>query len=52
MLTPVYLFSVLALSFLGGTEAAIGPIANLTIVNKIISPDGFNRTSVPSDYLM
>lgn len=52
MLTPAHVFSVLALSFLGGTKAAIGPVANLNIVNKIISPDGFNRSLVFSGYFM
>jgi iron transport multicopper oxidase len=34
--------SVLAL--LSGTHAAIGPTADLHIVNKYIQPDGFNRS--------
>ncbi|KAF9459163.1 multicopper redoxase [Collybia nuda] len=36
----------LALSFLGVTEAAIGPVAELEIVNRDISPDGFKRSTV------
>ena len=27
------------------TGPAIGPVASLTIANKVISPDGFNRTA-------
>ncbi|KAI0047190.1 multicopper oxidase [Auriscalpium vulgare] len=29
-----------------GTLAAIGPVANLPIVNKVIAPDGFSRSTV------
>lgn len=34
------------LAFLGipNASAAIGPVADLEIVNKVISPDGFNRS--------
>ncbi|KAJ6528614.1 laccase [Mycena vulgaris] len=34
------------LSTLSGAYAAIGPVANLEIVNKHISPDGFPRSAV------
>ncbi|KAJ7136937.1 yellow laccase [Mycena epipterygia] len=36
----------LVLAVLSGTHAAIGPVANLEISNKQISPDGFSRSSV------
>lgn len=36
----------LALLFLSGVQAAIGPVADLHIVNREISPDGFNRSFV------
>ncbi|KAJ7158126.1 yellow laccase [Mycena filopes] len=38
--------AVLFLAILAGTHAAIGPSATLTIANKQISPDGFQRSSV------
>ncbi|KAJ7740464.1 yellow laccase [Mycena maculata] len=38
--------ALLSLSTLSGAYAAIGPVAPLTIVNKVISPDGFTRNSV------
>ncbi|KAJ7148456.1 laccase [Mycena crocata] len=41
-----FVSSVLALSFLSGSLAAIGPIANLPIVNRKIAPDGFSRSTV------
>jgi len=34
------------LSLLSTTHAAIGPIAELDIVNKVIAPDGFSRSCV------
>jgi iron transport multicopper oxidase len=37
-----------ALAVLSGTYAAIGPIADVHIVNKNIQPDGFNRPFVSS----
>ncbi|KAF9459184.1 laccase 3 precursor [Collybia nuda] len=46
MLSSIHLVGALALSSLGVTQAAIGPVANLKIVNKVISPDGFNRSAV------
>lgn len=46
MLSSTHLIGALALSFLGITEAAIGPVADLEIVNKFISPDGFGRALV------
>ncbi|KAJ7440900.1 laccase 1 [Mycena latifolia] len=38
------LFAVV--STLSGTYAAIGPIADLQIVNKVVSPDGYSRSAV------
>ncbi|KAJ7464416.1 laccase 2 precursor [Mycena latifolia] len=39
--------SALALSLLSGSLASyIGPVANLPIVNKLIAPDGFSRSTV------
>ncbi|KAJ7464321.1 laccase [Mycena galericulata] len=38
--------AIFALSAFSGTYAAIGPSANLEIVNKRISPDGYSRSSV------
>ncbi|KAJ7171277.1 yellow laccase [Mycena filopes] len=38
--------AVLFLAILAGVHAAIGPSATLTIANKQISPDGFQRSSV------
>lgn len=35
-----------ALLFLSGVQAAIGPVADLHIVNRDISPDGYNRSFV------
>ncbi|KAF9459165.1 laccase 2 precursor, partial [Collybia nuda] len=44
-LTPPLIGALtLTLTFLGVVEAAIGPVANLEIVNKVISPDGFARS--------
>ncbi|KAG6810814.1 Acyl-coenzyme A oxidase 2 [Tricholoma furcatifolium] len=37
---------LLLLSFLPAAYAGTGPITNLEIVNKYISPDGFNRSAV------
>ncbi|KAJ8508845.1 hypothetical protein ONZ45_g8915 [Pleurotus djamor] len=43
----VMLSSFLALSFaFVHVEAAIGPTGTLNIVNKVIAPDGFNRSTV------
>ncbi|EIN14730.1 laccase [Punctularia strigosozonata HHB-11173 SS5] len=39
-------FVALSLSFAATSFAGIGPIANLPIVNKVIAPDGFNRSTV------
>ncbi|KAJ7438109.1 laccase 2 precursor [Mycena galericulata] len=36
----------LLISFLSGAHAAIGPSATLTIANKQLSPDGFQRSTV------
>ncbi|KAJ7438264.1 laccase 2 precursor [Mycena galericulata] len=36
----------LLISFLSGAHAAIGPSATLTIANKELSPDGFQRSTV------
>ena len=38
--------SLLALYFASVAYAAIGPRANLFIENKVIGPDGFNRSYV------
>ncbi|KAJ6614141.1 laccase 2 [Mycena sp. CBHHK59/15] len=39
--------SIVAFSVLSGTIAAsLGPIANLPIVNKVIKPDGYSRSTV------
>ncbi|KAF8075336.1 laccase [Lyophyllum atratum] len=40
------LLGLYALSFLSPTNAAIGPVADLTISNANISPDGFPRPAV------
>ncbi|KAF8888052.1 laccase 3 precursor [Infundibulicybe gibba] len=37
---------VSTLAFFGVTYAAIGPVADLHIVNRNIAPDGFNRSAV------
>jgi iron transport multicopper oxidase len=39
-------FTIFVLSLFPRTGAAIGPVADLEIVNKVISPDGFNRSCV------
>jgi len=40
-------FLILAvLLLLSTTHAAIGPVAKLEIVNKVIAPDGFSRSCV------
>ncbi|KAG6840214.1 hypothetical protein C0991_008157 [Blastosporella zonata] len=36
----------LYLALISTAYAAIGPSTNLLIVNKVVSPDGFNRTGV------
>lgn len=36
------------LSLIAGAYAAIGPTADLDIVNRVIAPDGFNRSYVSS----
>lgn len=43
------LFTVLSFHLLSVTYAAIGPEANVFIENKVISPDGFNRSYVYGD---
>ncbi|TFK71721.1 laccase lcc5 [Pluteus cervinus] len=42
MFSPTYL----SLLLLPLANAAIGPIANLPITNRVIAPDGFNRSTV------
>lgn len=37
------------LGLFGRAWGAIGPVADLTIVNKVISPDGFTRDAVLAD---
>lgn len=37
---------LLASNLISGAFAAIGPVTDLQIVNKFISPDGFNRSTV------
>lgn len=39
--TPLF-----ALALAAGTHAAIGPVANLVITDKTVSPDGFARAAV------
>jgi hypothetical protein len=46
MLKLPYFFAIAALGLLASTDAAIGPIADLKIVNEVIAPDGFNRSCV------
>ncbi|RDB27658.1 Laccase-2 [Hypsizygus marmoreus] len=41
-----HFLGIVALSLLGHTNAAIGPTADLVINNKVISPDGFSRSTV------
>ena len=36
------------LSLFIAATAAIGPTSDLEIINKVISPDGFNRSYVPT----
>ena len=36
----------LALAFAGPAAASIGPVADLTISNADVSPDGYNRSAV------
>jgi len=44
----MWLYSLsLILAALSGSVSAIGPRANLPIVNRIIAPDGFRRSYVP-----
>lgn len=40
----------LALLFLSGVHAAIGPVADVHIVNQNISPDGFTRSFVEFNF--
>ncbi|KDR80996.1 hypothetical protein GALMADRAFT_264934 [Galerina marginata CBS 339.88] len=42
----LFISSIIGLSYVGGTLAAIGPSTNLVIGNKNIKPDGFNRSTV------
>ena len=46
MLTSIRLYTLATLTLISATFGAIGPIADLSIVNKVISPDGFPRSSV------
>ena len=39
--------SYLALGLLGYTYAAVGPVTDLKIVSKVVSPDGFGRVYAP-----
>lgn len=43
MLHSVPLLGTLALSLFSLSNAAIGPVADMVIVNKEVSPDGFPR---------
>ncbi|KAJ7660594.1 laccase [Mycena rosella] len=45
MLSAAFLF----LSTLLGTYAAVGPVANIEVINKVISPDGVSRSAVLVD---
>lgn len=38
--------TLLLLAPIGGSLAAIGPVADLPIVNAFLQPDGFNRSFV------
>jgi hypothetical protein len=44
MLTSMCFYTLAILTLIQVTFGAIGPIAYLKIVNKIISPDGFPRS--------
>lgn len=43
MIAPILSFGLTVLSLLSPTNAAIGPVAELDIVNKQIAPDGYSR---------
>jgi hypothetical protein len=43
----VTFLSYLALGLLGFAYAAVGPVTDLKIVTKIVSPDGFSRVYAP-----
>ena len=46
------LLSYTVLSFVAAAYAAIGPVADLTISNAQVSPDGFLRDAVVTNGLM
>jgi hypothetical protein len=50
MLTSIRFYTLATLTFIPVTFGAIGPIADLRIVNKVISPDGFPRSYVIFPY--
>ncbi|KAF9493875.1 laccase [Pleurotus eryngii] len=46
MIAPILSFGLTVLSLLSRTNAAIGPVAELDIVNRHIAPDGYSRQAV------
>ncbi|KAJ7936277.1 laccase [Mycena leptocephala] len=42
-------FPLLALSLISPSSAGIGPIADITLVNAVVSPDGFSRSAVTAN---
>jgi hypothetical protein len=51
MLTSIHLYVFATFTLIPVTFGAIGPIADLSIVNHVISPDGFPRSYVIFLYL-
>ncbi|KAF7365969.1 Multicopper oxidase/laccase [Mycena venus] len=42
-------FPLLALSLISPSSAGIGPVADITLVNAVVSPDGFSRSAVTAN---
>ncbi|KAJ7827250.1 laccase, partial [Mycena olivaceomarginata] len=45
----MFFFPLLALSLVSPSSAGIGPIADITLVNAVVSPDGFSRSAVTAN---
>ncbi|KAF7344051.1 Laccase A [Mycena venus] len=45
----MFFFPLLALSLISASSAGIGPTADITLVNAVVSPDGFSRSAVTAN---